>query len=66
MDIDVAKAVAKCYRCGKIGHFKRNCPNVPKTREEALRRLNMYWDQHPMDEKTTLSLIEEVKEGTKE
>ncbi len=64
MDIDAARAAAKCFRCGKLGHFKRNCPNRPKTQEEALRCLNTYWDHHPMEEK--LPAITEVKESAEE
>ncbi len=60
IDISTAAAMAKCYRCGKIGHFKRNCPNAPKTREEALRRFNTYWDHHPMVE--VMTTVKEVKE----
>ncbi len=44
MDIDTARAAAKCFRCSKLGHFKRDCPNAPKSREEAMHRLNYYWD----------------------
>ncbi len=47
MDISAATAMTKCYRCGKLSHFKRDCPNAPKTREEALHQLNTYWDHHP-------------------
>ncbi len=43
MDISAATAMIKCYRCRKLGHFKCDCPNAPKTREEALRQLNTYW-----------------------
>ncbi len=37
MDISTAKVVAKCFQCRKIRHYKCDCPNAPKTREEALR-----------------------------
>ncbi len=33
---------------------------MPKTREEALCRLNTYWDNHPTVE--VMAKIEEVKE----
>ncbi len=39
MDIDATKAAAKCYQCGKISHFKCDCPNALKSREEALHCL---------------------------
>ncbi len=63
MDIDAAHAAAKCFQCRQLSHFKCDCPNAPKSREEAMRRLNYYWDMHPTEEKTN-SKIEEVKDKT--
>ncbi len=62
MDISAAQAVAKCYQCGKVGHFKCDCPDQLKTREEALHWFNTYWDHHPMVKAPVLAAIEEVKE----
>ncbi len=44
MDIDTVHTKTKCYGCGQLGHFKRNCPKQPKTKEEALRHVEYYWD----------------------
>ncbi len=60
MDISAATATTKCYRCEKLSHFKHDCPNALKTREEALRRFNTYWDHHPMVE--VMATVKEVKE----
>ncbi len=65
MDIDAIKNKAKCYQCGEIRHFKWDCPKSPKTKEEALRHLNYYWDHRAMEEKTS-SKVEEVKDGAEQ
>ncbi len=65
MDIDAVRAKAKCYGCGQLRHFKRDCPKCAKTKEEALQCLNYYWDHVATNEKTD-SKIEEVKDGAEQ
>ncbi len=64
MDIDTTCMKAKCYQCGQLSHFKRDCPKALKTRKKP-RQLNAYWILHPIEEKTKLK-IEEVKDGAEQ
>ncbi len=65
MDIDAVRAKMKCYGCGQLRHFKRDCPKRPKTKEEALRRVEYYWD-HVVTKEKMDSKIEEVKDGAEQ
>ncbi len=58
MDIGAATATTKWLPMRKAWSLKRDCPGAPKSRVEALRRANTYWD----DKEKTLASIEEVKE----
>ncbi len=66
MDIDRMCTKAKCFWCSKLGHFKHDCPDGPKTREEVMWWLNDYWDRQAMQEKPTELKIEEVKDSAKQ
>jgi len=35
MDVDTAQQQNQCFNCGKVGHFKRNCPDLPKAKFNA-------------------------------
>ncbi len=65
MDIDAVRAKMKCYGCSQLGHIKRDCPRQPRTKEEALRCVEYYWDHVATKEKTELK-IEEVKDGAEQ
>ena len=32
MDVDMARQQNRCFNCGKISHFKCDCPNPPKAK----------------------------------
>ncbi len=66
MDIDRMHTKVKCFQCSKLGHFKCDCPDSPKTRKEAMQRLNNYWDRQATQEKLTESKIKEVKNGAEQ
>jgi hypothetical protein len=36
MDVDAARQQNRCFNCGKVSHFKRDCPDPPKVKFNAL------------------------------
>ncbi len=46
--------------------MKWDCPEAPKSREEAMRHLNAYWDTQPMEEAPTESKVEEVEDSAEQ
>jgi hypothetical protein len=35
MDVDAARQQNRCFNCGKVSHFKRDCPDPPKVKFNA-------------------------------
>jgi len=35
MDVDTARQQNQCFNCGKVSHFKRDCPDPPKVKFNA-------------------------------
>ena len=35
MDVNAARQQNRCFNCRKVGHFKHNCPDLPKQKFNA-------------------------------
>jgi len=63
MDVDAARQQNRCFNCGKVGHFKRDCPDPSKVKFNA-RALALDLSDEEKKELVDQILPEDEEENT--